>query len=432
MVDSGLVILGGGLAGLAASIYSCAPVYEAKNESGGVSASDTVEGFTFDRGIHVLQTQNQTVIELLKGLGVEMHDHSRQAYIYSHKTYTPYPFQVNTAGLPLLLRIRCLWDFLNRNREAQPDNYQEWMYRNIGRGFADTFLIPYSEKFWTIHPSEMTFEWTGNRVPKPKLSQVLRGAIWSKQTRIGTNSDFRYPLIEVGYGAIAEALTNKADKIHYEHRATRIDVAEKRVFFDNGTEVGYETLISTLPLPDLIAICSAVPDEVKAAVSKLRTNKIMVVNLGIDRPATCGKHWVHFPEKDISFFRISFPHNFADNMVPEGMSSISAEVAYSGDTPPDRDQLVERVIQDLIKVKALDADAPITLKMTKDIPYAYVIFDEQRKVALSTVQEWLKSVDIAPAGRYGKWAYFWSDEAILSGKKVAETLMKSKQQPAAG
>ena len=49
-------------------------------------------------------------------------------------------------------------------------------HRALGRGFAEIFLIPYSEKFWTVHPREMSFEWTLGRVPQPRLSQVLRGA----------------------------------------------------------------------------------------------------------------------------------------------------------------------------------------------------------------------------------------------------------------
>lgn len=427
MTDNSTIILGGGLAGLAASVYCGAPVYEADDRIGGVAASDTVDGFTFDRGIHILQTQNKTVLKLLKDLGVTMLDHSRHAYIYSHETYTPYPFQVNTAGLPIALRAKCLWNFLNRGRESEPSNYQEWMYRTLGRGFADTFLIPYSEKFWTVHPSEMTFEWTGNRVPKPTLWQVLRGAIWSKQTNIGTNVDFRYPVSGVGYGVIATAMKEKAAKINYQHRASTVLTEKKKVLFDNGKEADYDTLISTLPLPELIRICPDAPDYVREAVARLRTNSIMVVNLGINRANISDKHWVHFPEKEVSFFRLSYPHNFAENVAPTGMSSISAEVAYSRDNPPDKDQLVERVIKDLIKVKALDADAPITLTMTKDIPYAYCIYDKPRKASLQTVHGWLASVDILPTGRYGLWTYFWSDEAILSGKRTAEKLLKLRK-----
>jgi hypothetical protein len=34
--------------------------------------------------------------------------------------------------------------------------------------------------------------------------------------------------------------------------------------------------------------------------------------------------------------------------------------------------------------------------------------------------KWLSEVDIVPSGRYGLRTYFWSDEAILGGKKAAD------------
>ncbi|MCB1860757.1 MAG: FAD-dependent oxidoreductase [Gammaproteobacteria bacterium] len=427
MLENSTIILGGGLAGLAASVYSEAPIFEAEDHIGGVAASDTVDGFTFDRGIHILQTQNTSVINLLNDIGVDMLTHDRHAYIYSHETYTAYPFQVNTAGLPIGLRIKCLWDFINRGREQDPANYEEWMYRTIGKGFSETFLIPYSEKFWMVNPKEMTFEWTGNRVPKPNLLQVFRGALWSKQTKIGTNPTFRYPVAAAGYGAIAAAMQTKAGTINLQYRAERIDLRNKVVHFTNGEQVKYDTLISTIPLPELIRICPEAPDSIRAAASHLRTNSIKVVNLGIDRPNISPNHWVHFPEKDISFFRLSYPHNFSENVTPPGMSSISAEVSYSRSNPPDNEQLLQKVIKDLIKVKALEADAPVATTMVKDIPYAYCIYDKQRKSSIKVIHDWLSSVNVIPSGRYGLWTYFWSDEAILSGKRSAEKLLETRK-----
>jgi UDP-galactopyranose mutase len=320
--------------------------------------------------------------------------------------------------------MKCVWDFLNRQKEPEPTNYQEWMYRALGRSFADTFLIPYSEKFWSVHPSEMTFEWTGGKVPEPSLWQVFRGAILSKQTNVGANVDFRYPIISAGYGAIATAMKKKTAEINYKHKATTINTDKKSIVFENNKEITYSTLLSSIPLPELVRICPTAPDNVKEAVSKLRTNSIMVVNLGINRPKISDKHWVHFPEQDVSFFRISYPHNFADNVTPAGMSSITAEVSYSRDDPPNEEELIKQVIKDLIRVKALDADAPVVLKTTKDIPYAYCVYDKQREASLEVIHNWMQSVDILPIGRYGEWTYYWSDEAILSGKHAADKLQE--------
>ncbi|MFQ5511462.1 MAG: protoporphyrinogen/coproporphyrinogen oxidase [Candidatus Krumholzibacteriia bacterium] len=426
--DDRTIILGGGLAGLSAGMYSGAPVYEANGEVGGVAASDTVDGFTFDRGIHILQTTSGKVLDLLAEIGVRLETHQRNAFIFSRGTYTPYPFQVNTAGLPLGLRAHCVWSFLNRSaNKTSPTNYEEWMYRTLGKGFARTFLIPYSEKFWTIPPREMTFEWTGNRVPRPNVWQVLRGAVWNKQTKIGTNVDFRYPVSGVGYGTIARALADRVGEVHLGHRATSVDVDSRRVHFDNGADVPYDSLISTIPLPRLVGMSPNAPERVRAAAAKLRTNAIMVVNLGIDRPAISDRHWVHFPEKDVSFFRISYPHNFAENVTPPGMSSISAEVAYDRREPPDASALARRVKDDLIRVGAMDADAPVVTTLTRDIPYAYCIYDMHRGAAVKTIRAWLAAARIIPAGRYGLWSYFWSDEAILSGRNAAQKVYKMRE-----
>jgi protoporphyrinogen oxidase len=424
MRDAGVVVLGGGLAGIAASYSSGAPVYEAEARVGGVAASDRADGFTFDRGIHVLQTQNQKILSLFDDIGVEMKTHSRRASIYYKGQYTEYPFQVNTAALPLALRARCVFGFLRRGRAPEPTNYEEWIVRSVGKGFAENFLIPYSDKFWTVHPREMTFEWTNNRVPQPTTAQVLRGAIWDRHTKIGTNASFRYPAYDGGYGTIAETLASHVPEVHLRHRAASINTGQRRIHFDNGAIVDYETLISSIPLPELIALCQDAPEPVRQAARQLRTNSILVVNLGIARKDVSDRHWVHFPERDISFFRISFPHSFSAGVAPGGTSSISAEVAYSDQRPIDKSTIVQRVIDDLIRVDILRSTDVILTRATRNIKYAYCIYDRPRKEALRVIHQWLKRQNIVPCGRYGLWTYFWSDEAILSGLKAAESVSR--------
>jgi protoporphyrinogen oxidase len=423
-LDPGLIILGGGLAGMAASLSTGAPVYEAEPYVGGVAASDTTDGFTFDRGIHVLQTRNERALSLFSDVGIEFETHSRRASIYFQGKYTEYPFQVNTAGLPIGLRARCVWGFLRRGNEPAPTNYEEWINRSVGRGFASTFLIPYSEKFWTVHPRDMTFEWTSNRVPQPSTWQVLRGMVWNKQTNIGTNASFRYPRARGGYGSIANALARRGGDVHLKHRAVRIDTATRTVHFDNGTHARYATMISSIPLPDLVGLCQAAPESVRDAARQLRTNSILVVNFGIDRADVSNRHWVHFPEKEFSFFRISFPHNFSDATAPPGTSSISAEVAYSDREPCDAAAVAARVREDLIRAGILRRDDTLLTTTTRNIKYAYCIYDRPRTEALRVIHQWMRSQGIVSCGRYGLWTYFWSDEAILSGLKAGESALR--------
>lgn len=418
MVSHDLVILGGGLSGLAAGMETGAPVFEAADHHGGIAMSDEADGFVFDRGIHVLQTHNQKILDLFEEIGIQFRIVERNAHIYANDCFTAYPFQINSTGLPLFKRIACVWQYLNRDTEFTPANYAEWIYKTIGKGFADTFLIPYSEKFWGVHPREMTYEWTGNRVPKSSILQVLRGAIWSRNTRAGTNATFRYPDGAGGYGTVSNHLRAQLDdRVHCNHRAIRVDLKNRRVEFENGKIVEYRVLLNTIPIPEFVKLVSDVPEEIEEAVQGLRTNHIMVVNLGIDRASISNKHWVHFPESKYSFFRLSFPFNFSPDLAPEGSSSISAEVSYDASNPPDTDELTDLVHKDLIACGILRADDRIVAKCVYSIPYAYCIYDEHRQKTLPLVKKWLKQWQVVPGGRYGLWTYFWSDEAIASGLK---------------
>lgn len=419
-----IAILGGGLAGLAASMESKAPVFEAADRVGGVGSSDHADGFVFDRGIHVLNTKSPKVLRFLNEIDVEMAPRQRVADIYSHGVFTAYPFQINTAGLPLSLRFRCVVAYLMRGKNPEPTNYAEWMYKTIGKGFADTFLIPYSEKFWGISPSEMTFEWTSTKVPKSSPWQVLIGSVVNRYAAVGSNAVFHYPVHGGGYGTISSAMQKRGGRIFCKHRVVEVDVDGQTVTFDNGGRFDYRILVNTIPLPELIGTIPQAPDDIRDAAGRLRTNSILVVNIGIGRANISNKHWIHVPDKDFSFFRMSFPSNFDSSLAPPGTSSISAEVAYVPGQKPNVERTVDRVIADLRRMGLVRKDDPIVTTHTYDIPYGYCIYDADRKSSVRTIRSWLDSKDILTCGRYGLWSYFWSDEAINSGRNNAAKAMK--------
>lgn len=249
--------------------------------------------------------------------------------------------------------------------------------------------------------------------------------MYSRRTSVGTNAVFEYPEVGRGFGAIPEGLSRPISRVYLGHRASRIDVERRRIEFNDGEiEVGYERLISTLPLPVLIELIPQAPRSVRQAASRLRHNSIVVVNLGVARDDLSNWHWSHYPESDISFFRISFPKNLDPALVPEGMSSISAEVSYSDWQPIDKSTIVDRVIADLRKVGILRHDDRIVLRDVIDIRFGYVIYDAFRKPAVVCIRDWLESVGIHTTGRYGLWAYLWSHEAILAGRQTGQRLAR--------
>ncbi len=418
------IILGGGLSGLSACYHGDGIIYEKNDRAGGQAQSHTENNFIFDEGIHVMHTKNEYVLSLMEELNVDMDIRERSAWIVSHGAMTRYPFQANTYGLPVDIVKDCLLGFVENNftNSEKINNYEDWIYYMFGQGIAEHFMIPYSNKFWGVDPKKLTTEWVNVRHPRPSTEEVITGALQEQTKGFGINAVYRYPR-KGGFGYIGECLANEClDRINSGMEATNIDVDRREIEFNGDTIIPYETILSSLPLPELIKIIPNAPDEVRKAALKLKTNSMFVVNIGVNRENITDKNWIYFLEKKFSFIRISFPFNQSDNVAPHGTSSISAEIAYGNNNslPVSKEKMADYVVNELIDAKVLQATDEIVYLKSIDIKYGYVIFDEERKPAVKRIHDYLKSVDIIPFGRYGLWAYLWSDEAILSGKKVVE------------
>ena len=99
-----IVIVGAGLAGLSTAYHLAGIPYrlfEIEEEVGGLCRSYRRNGFTFDYTGHLLHFRQPEIKRLVEQLlAGKLQKHSRKSFIYSHGTYTEYPFQVNTHGLP--------------------------------------------------------------------------------------------------------------------------------------------------------------------------------------------------------------------------------------------------------------------------------------------------------------------------------------------
>ena len=244
-------ILGAGLAGLSAAYHCRGIIYEKENEIGGTCRSLKNKGFTFDFGIHVLHTRNSYVLRLLlQNKKLNLWRKKRSAWIHSYGALTKYPFQANTFGLPENIIRECLTGFMGKDRESKKsyDNYEDWIYATFGKGIARNFYLPYSEKFWTVKASELTTDWLDIRVPRPRLEQVITGALSIQKEEFGPNAVFQYPRYG-GIQAIAETLLKKNIKVILSKEAKRIELDKRIVHFSDGSAVSYNNLISTISLP---------------------------------------------------------------------------------------------------------------------------------------------------------------------------------------
>lgn len=433
------VVLGGGLAGLAAAftLHQAGEdhwlVLEKEERPGGHARSVELDGYVFDYGPHILFTNDPEIEALIRDLlGDNLRAQERQAFIYhaAHDLYTRFPFQAHLHGLPVELVQECLLELIRalerRARgEFQPSNYEEWMRGFFGHAITERLMIPYARKLWTVEPATMDFNWIGRRVPTPEVERILIGALTDDVAQVGATAHFWYPW-RGGIEALPRALAEQVARIQLRRELERIDLRRRVLHLADGDEVPYGELIFTLPLVRLPQLIPDLPAAVASACTQLRFQGILNVNLGIDRPDISPHHWIYFYEDLFPFHRLSFPGNFSPHNVPPGKSSISTEIAYRSDGALDRDTAVCDTIESLRACRILAEDDKVELVHVETISPAYVIYDLGHRAAVETIAAWLHSVGIHAAGRFGEWQYFNMDHAMKSGRAVAQGIVNSR------
>jgi UDP-galactopyranose mutase len=310
-------------------------------------------------------------------------------------------------------------------KSNEPRNFEEFIYQVWGAGIAKHFAIPYNQKIWAVPLTEMETSWLGGRVPMPDLGEMIDGALSPKGKPMGPNARFGYPL-RGGFQALMDGfIPHLRGEVRLNSRVRAVSPNRRVVTLTDGTEVRYEQLVSTMPLNALIrAMGDEAPPAVRAAAARLRYTSVRCVNLGIGRENLTEKHWIYYPEETI-FHRIFVQGNASPHCNPPGGFGITCEITYgpSKPLPCDGAELIQRCIDDCVKVGMIRSDDPVWAANQVDMPCAYVIYDHARPANVATVRTWLDQHDIHLAGRYSEWEYYNSDHAFLAGKRVADMVM---------
>lgn len=305
---------------------------------------------------------------------------------------------------------------------AGPRNFEEFIYQVWGAGIAKHFAIPYNRKIWAVPLDQMETSWLGGRVPMPDLGEMIEGALSPKPKPMGPNARFGYPL-RGGFQALMNGfLPLLKGELRLNARVASVSPSRRTVTLTDGSEYEYDQLVSTMPLPRLIAAMGdEVPAEVKQAAAGLRYTSVRCVNIGVGREKLTDKHWIYYPE-DTVFHRIFVQGNASPHCNPPGGFGLTCEITYGPlkPLPCDGQPLIDRCVADCIKVGMFTADDPVRVANQVDMPFAYVVYDHARPKNVAVIRDWLAGHDVHMAGRYSEWEYYNSDHAFLAGKKAAE------------
>jgi protoporphyrinogen oxidase len=432
------LIIGAGLTGLSCAYHLKRPylLVEAESEPGGmVRTRNCHGGFLCDGTGHWLHLRNPYMKALAeKLLPGGWAEHERKAVIHMRGVFTPYPFQANTFGLPSDVVLDCLLGLLRARHPADfnlpvpgnpPANFKEWVQRAFGEGIAKHFMIPYNEKLLGVPLEELRPEYAERFIPRPSLEDVVKGALGFSRESLGYNAKFIYPRTG-GISALPQALAAALPtRPAYNTRVEKLDFRARTARLSDGREVRYQHLVNTSPLLRFLNQMPDLPPAVAEAKARLRATTVYYFDIGVRGAgaAASNYHWIYFPESEFIFYRAGSYSAVNRGSAPAGCRSYYVEMSGELEGLLHRpDELRARVLADLKKARVLADSDEVLFAELREIPYAYVVFDQNYEATRQQLLEFLSAQDIQTGGRWGGWGYGGMEDALLDGKNAAERI----------
>ena len=444
-----ITILGAGLAGLTAAWYLAGlghpvRVIEREDCAGGMAMTIKRGEYSFDLGPHRFYTQDQQVLNMVKGLlGEELLIHERTSRVRLNGRFLDYP--PNVANLVRCMEpktsLQCLLDYFSASwnghgQHEEEIDFQSWVINRFGKHLYDIYFGPYTEKVWGISPKFLAAELARRRITVPNLGDVLIRLMFSSygdQSPYVTH--FWYP--KAGIGRIAERLVeeilDRNGEILFGHKVEQICLESEQVIGlevngGNGTNfIPCQWVLSTLPLPFLIESINPSKTMLSEQVNNVTYRALIFVFLMINGDQIGKDHWLYFPQQDYIFNRVSEPLTFSPTHAPKGKTSLCVEITCKEEDELwvlPVEELYEQVIQDLTKARLIDPEQVEGL-FNYRFPWGYPIYTVNYERYLNSLLAFVGEIDnLVTFGRQGAFDYSNMSESIASGLRTAELISK--------
>ena len=420
MIETNLAIIGAGFAGIAAGYAAQeknidAVIFESDKTWGGLCGNFTVEGFRFDKAVHLSFNEPDLVKKIF--LSLPHYEHSSESNNFADGYWVRHPVQNNLRQLPVEERIRVIHSFIDReNIPAEKiEDYQRWLEIQYGKYFTEKYPARYTRKYWAAEPKNLNCNWCGGRMYQPSLDEVLFGAFPDSPTpeNVYYTKVMNYPKTGGYKNFVSEVVKNLDIRCGYE--VTAIDTAEKILTFANGETCRYKKLISTMPLPTLAKMISK-NAEVLDAAAKLQSTSMALVSVGYNKILNFPTNWFYVYDEDIPAARVHSPSHKSPDNVPENCSSLQFEIYYSQEMPLKFSdaELVEKTLSSMEKM-GVATRADVKVVDCRHVKFANVIFYKGMENLREIVRREVAKHEIISCGRFGEWDYLWSDQSFMSG-----------------
>lgn len=412
------LIVGAGISGLAAAaaLQGDYLILEADAEIGGYCKTVKQQGFVWDYSGHFFHFKHPEIEQYLRE---RMRDQrvlrvQKRSFIHYQGQWIDFPFQKNIHQLDKAELIECLHDLYFAGRDqTEPSNFKEMLYTRFGRGISEKFLIPYNEKLYACDLAQLDIDAMGRFFPHASVSEIIRNMREPDNTSY--NQTFTYP--EGGAIEYVHALARDVDpaRIALSETLKSIDL-NAHTARTSRRELRYDRLISSEPFMRFVARTGLDYDA-----QAFSWNKVLVFNLGFDKKGPKDVHWLYFPDRSLSFYRVGF----YDNIFGSERMSLYVEIGLPANGLAARDALRKRVLSDLRKVSVI-SDQALVAEHSVVMDPAYVHITERSNGEVARLKARLAQHQAYSIGRYGSWTYCSIEDNIVEARALASELRGSR------
>lgn len=415
------LIIGAGMSGLAFANFIDSQDYlvlEKEPEIGGWCKTVKKEGFVWDYSGHFFHFKHPEIEKYLRDRMPkdEVSTVIKSSKILYKDAWIDFPFQKNIHQLPQDDFIECLYDLYFRAEVSQQfdtESFKGMLYEKFGRGISEKFLVPYNEKLYACDLEQLDREAMGRFFPYADLEDIIRNM--KKPDNASYNATFTYP--KNGAIMYVNALASEIpdEKILLNQALESVDLNNKIATLTSGDTVEFEYIISSAPFDRLLNICDLPHDP-----EIFSYNKVLCFNLGFDKKGPTDVHWVYFPERKYTFYRVGFYDNIlAGSGNSDQRMSLYVEVGYPKDGNVELEKMKAQVLADL-KLAGIVQDHQLVADHNVVLDPAYVHITQASRQAFKELGATLKLRGVHSIGRYGGWTYCSIEDNIVEARALAD------------
>lgn len=415
-----IVIIGAGIAGLAAGYYFSQDkgyeviIVEKEPFVGGLAHGFDYKDFHFDFGPHKIATIIPGIIEEM-GKVTPLLKVKKKNKIFLKNHYFNFPLKITQIAKNIpLIAFKAGLDLLIKPLKRLPDNsYQDFLLNRFGKTLYELSFKDYAEKVWNTPGSELDGELAIRRVAVSSLGELIRKTITGDNSGISVDY-FNYPPLGMKQLSdnLKKGIESHGGKVYLERVVNKIVIRNKKI---ESLSIGRlklkpEYIISTI-FPDYLTniISDGGGDYVVAKNSsqKLSYQPVSILYLILNKERAMNDCWVFFPEKNFYFHRVSEQRAFSSHSSPPGKTGLMVET-----TKEPTKENISVIINQLISVGIIKSKSEIIEHFVKTGPRVYPVYKKGFLKFLNPTLDYFDSIKgLYVIGRPGRFNYNNTDQS---------------------